>query len=167
MIIFLYALFFLMVAIPSAVADPIVPKIIAEQGEGPNIKGGLWESTFEASEYGPQYEGGPVVETRKSYRQTECRATRRVGMTGWILTSDRRAFARVGFAEGSSNSITTIYSGDFTDRFEVLTTSYSYPIGELRFGYRETLSHTRTRYVRLGDCPPGMKVGDRRNRSTD
>lgn len=158
---------FLVMMLSSAVADPILPKIETEQGEGPLVKGGLWEVTYEATEYGPRYQDGPVVEVRKSYRETECRATRRLSMRSWLVTSDGRAFASVGFAEGSSNSITTIYSGDFTGGFEELTTGYSYPVGVVQFGYRETLYHTRARYVRVGDCPADMKPGERRNRSTE
>ena len=139
------------------------------QAEGPAVMGGLWQIEHEATEYGPRFEGGPVVERRTAFREERCFSAGPFApsVQSWLRTSDGRAFASVGFAEGSPNSITTIYSGDFNSRFVETNTGYSYPIGEVKFGYRETLGHTRTSYVRRGDCPPGMKPGERRNRTTD
>lgn len=136
--------------------------------DGPIVMGGLWEVNLETTEYGPRYEGGPVVERRTAFREERCLAAGPVASgRSWLRTSDGRAFASVGFAEGSPNSITTIYSGDFNSRFVELDTSYSYPLGVVQFGFRETLGHMRASYVRRGDCPPDMKPGERRRRSTE
>ena len=129
---------------------------------GPVISGGLWDVMVESTEYGPQYDGGPLVEKRKSWRELRCRATGPLvgGEVKWLVSTDGAAFARVGFSAGSSNSVTTIASGDFTKSYDELDTSYSYPVGEIRFGYREVLSHVRKRFTRRGECPVGMRPGD-------
>lgn len=151
----------------SAGLDEAAPSPSGDQGvasvdAGPVIAGGLWDVTIESTEYGPQYDGGPLVEKRKSWRELRCRATGSLvgGGVKWLVSADGAAFARVGFSAGSSNSVTTIASGDFTNSYDELDTSYSYPVGEVRFGYREVLSHVRRRFTRRGECPVGMNPGD-------
>jgi len=159
------AVCFALASLPSVSRGGATPA----ETEGPVVMGGLWQIEHETTEYGPRSEGGPLVERRTAFREERCFAAGRFApsVQRWLRTPDGRAFASVGFAEGSPNSITTIYSGDFKSRFIETNTSYSYPVGEVKFGYRETLGHTRTSYVRRGDCPPGMRPGDRRNRTTD